>query len=311
MSKSNNINYTKEAFFNPWNLIFLAVAAGMSVGAASISELQWTLELIAILAGGMELVYLGVMPRNARFRRHVRSQKMEEQHKPPSQRELFSQLPNRSQRRYVKLRKLRDQIRANYQQLSYASQGLLDSHIQKIDGLLESYLELLHQRERHRGLKNNRTEQEIRESMEALRDDMADDSERVRAVKKRRLRVLKQRLARTHKAHENLEIIGAQLGTIEDTVKYIHEQSWTLQSADEVTFQLDTLLEEVEETQQSVRQIEDVFSHPSDYLDDDLDAALEDELDEKPKVDLDDLGLEDPSSTESTSTGSSQARTQS
>jgi hypothetical protein len=283
-----DVNYTKEAFLNTWNLVFLAVAAGVAVGIRLIPEApDLVFQLTVLLGVGAELMYLGIMPRNERFRRHVRSQKAAEKHKPPSQREIFSQLRDRSQRRYAKLRKLKEEIRANYRRLSYASQGILEGHVQKIDGLLESYLDLLFQRERYRDFMDAATEKQIVKRIDALKSDMADDSERVRAVKKRRLRVLKQRLARFHKAHENLEIIGAQLGTIEDVVKYIHEQSWTMQDPQEVGYQLDALLEEVEETQASIREIEDVFSSPSDYLDrdfDDFESSLDDDL-----GDLDDL----------------------
>jgi hypothetical protein len=316
---NDDINYTKEAFLNTWNLAFLAIAAGMALGTAMVPGTpEWLFELVLVLAGGLELVYLGIMPRTARFQRHVRSQKIAEKHKPPSQRELFSQLRNQSQRRYAKLRKLREEIQANYRKLSYASQGLLDSHLDKIDGLMESYLDLLHQRERHREFMDRSTEAQIRQSIQELKADMADDTERIREVKKRRLRVLKQRLARLHKANENLEIIGAQLGTIEDVVKYIHEQSWTMQSPEEISFQLDALLEEVEETQASIRQIEDVFGAPSDYLDDevedveDLDAVREaDHEAGKTDADLDadetlDLPSEEHASTESGPTPSSQ-----
>lgn len=274
----DDINYTKEAFLNTWNLVFLLALAVVAVGTG-MSGLapSWLFELLLVLGTGLELLYLGVMPRHDRFQRHVRSQKQAERHEPPAQGEIYRRLHRRSQRRYYKLRELKDEIRANYRQLSYASQGILNSHLKKIDGLLRSYLELLHQRERYRDLADNTTEESIRQSMEELREDMADDSERVRAVKQRRLNVLKKRLARFRKASENLEIIGAQLGTIEDVVKYIHEQSWTLQNPDEVTMQLDALVDEVEETQRSIHEIEDVFAAPSDYLDDDLEA-LDEEL---------------------------------
>lgn len=278
---NDSINYTKEALFNTWNLVFLITVVAVSAGIGLVGATPgWLTELVLLLGAGTELLYLGVMPRNERFRRHVRSQKIAERREGPSQREIFSQLRNRSQRRYAKLRKLKDQIERNYQKLSYASQGILSNHIEKIDGLLESYLELLHQRERYRDFIDGATQTRIIESIESLKKDMADDSERVRAVKERRLHVLEQRLARFRKAHENLEIIGAQLGTIEDVVKYIHEQSWTLQNPEEVTAQLDMLLKEVEETQSSIREIEDVFSSPSDYLDEDLDdlEALDQEL---------------------------------
>ena len=271
-----DINYTKEALFNTWNLVFLITVAVVAAGLGLTGLFPaWLPGLLLFLGGGAELIYLGVMPRNQRFQRYVRAEKRAEKHQAPSQREIFSQLRNQSQRRYAKLRKLKDQIQANYQKLSYASQGILTSHVDKIDGLLDSYLDLLHQRERYRDFMDSATEDRILKSIDALKKDMADDPDRVRAVKQRRLKVLERRLARFRKAHENLEIIGAQLSTIEDVVRYIHEQSWTLQNPEEVTTQLDTLLQEVEETQSSIREIEDVFAAPSDYLDDELDEDLE------------------------------------
>jgi len=302
---NDEINYTKEACVNTWNLVFLLVAATVAAGIGLTGLAPtWLFELILVLGAGLELLYMGVMPRNSRFQRHVRSQKMAERNKPLPQGELYRQLHRRSQRRYYKLRELKDEIRANYQQLSYASQGILNSHIKKIDGLLRSYLELLHQRERYRDLAENSTESSIRQSIEELKEDMADDSDRVRAVKQRRLNVLQKRLARFRKASENLEIIGAQLGTIEDVVKYIHEQSWTLQNPKEVTMQLDSLLEEVEETQRSIHEIEDVFSASADF-DDDLEA-IDEELQAATDEPLDLPETEPASSNEQT--GSTQSR---
>jgi hypothetical protein len=303
---NEDVNYTKEAFLHPWNLVFLLVLAVVAAGTGLTGLApSWLFELILVLGAGMELLYMGVMPRNSRFQRHVRSQKRAERNKPLPQGELYRQLHRRSQRRYYKLRELKDEIRANYNQLSYASQGILDSHLKKIDGLLRSYLELLHQRERYRDVADNSTEDSIRESIQELKADMADDADRVRSVKQRRLNVLEKRLARFRKANENLEIIGAQLGTIEDVVKYIHEQSWTLQDPSEVTMQLDALLEEVEETQQSIYEIEDVFSSPSDYLDDDLEE-LDEELQAATGEPLDLPETEGASSNEQT--GSTQSR---
>jgi len=305
---TDDVNYTKEALLTPWNLAFLVVMAVLAAGAG-VSGLgpMWLPELLLIFGAGAELLYLGVVPRNARFRRLVRSQKQAERRESPAQSELYRRLHRRSQRRYYKLRELKEDIRANYQQLSSTSQGLLDNHIQKIDGLLRSYLELLHQRERYRDLAEQTSEDSIRASIRELEDDMADDAERVRSVKQRRLNVLEKRLARFRKAQENLEIIGAQLGTIEDVVKYIHEQSWTLQNPDEVTMQLDALVDEVEETQRTIHEIEDVFGTPTDSFDDELET-LDEELDAATEGILD-LPAEDESTPdERSSAGSKQSR---
>ena len=267
------INYTREAFLHRGNLIFIVAGVAISLGIASVTTVPAWLPLIFVMAG--ELLYMGIMPRNERYRRHVRSQKMAERNRAPSKNEIFRSLSREDQRRVKRLRDLRDEIRTNYQGLSYASQGLLDSHVKKIDGLIESYLQMLHQRERYRGQMNGASEDQVLQQIRDLKDDMADDSERVRRVKQRRMKVLKQRLARFKKGHENLEVLGAQLGTIEDIVKYIHEESWTMQNPEEITFQLDTLMEEVEETQLSVRQIEDVFSSSASDLLDDYDFESE------------------------------------
>ncbi len=261
------INYTKEAFLHPWNLAFLIVAMLTAFTVSLIDpSLSWVNETILLFATAGELLFLGALPRQERFRRAIRSQRAAEHAKPPSQKEIFQHLTKLSQRRYARLRKLQKDIAGNYRKLSYASQGMLDSHIGKINGLLDSYLNLLYQKERYEYSAQSKTESEVVQAIESLRTDMVDDPPRVRAIKERRMRILEQRLERFKKGQENLEIIEAQLETIEDVTKYIHEQSLTLRNPEEITFQLDTLLSEVEETEASVEELEAVFARPTDLL---------------------------------------------
>jgi len=239
----------------------MLVAFGVSLTGAT-----WPFDVALMFTAGAELAYLGTMPRNERFRKAIRSRRAAEHAKPLSQKELFQTLATSDRRRYARLRKLEKEIRGNYRKLSYASQGMLDSHLKKIDGLLESYMKLLYQKERYEFSAQSGVESEVLRSIEALRVDMEDDTPRVRAIKARRLRILEQRLERSKKGQENLEIIEAQLETIEDVIKYIHEQSLTLRNPEEISFQLDTLLTEVEETQASVEELEEVFANPVDLL---------------------------------------------
>lgn len=264
-----NINYTKEAFLHPWNLAFLIGAMVLSFAVSMFGTgLSWTFETILIFASALELLYLGFMPRQDRFRRAVRSQRAAEHAKPPSQKELFQLLTKNSQRRYARLRKLGKDIQANYRKTNYASQGMLDSHVKKINGLLDSYLKLLYQQERYEYSTQVRSEAEVVRAITELRSDMEDDPPKVAAIKGRRMKILEQRLDRFKRGAENLEIIEAQLETIEDVVKYIHEQSLTLSNPQEITFQLDTLLNEVEETRSTVEEMEEVFGRNTDLLGD-------------------------------------------
>jgi hypothetical protein len=224
-------------------------------------------------------MYLGIVPRQERFKRLIRANHAREKSKPPTQKEIYQLLTKYSQRRFARLRKLQTDIQANYAKMSYASQGLLDSHISKINGLIESYLKLLYQKERYEYSSQSGAEKEVARAIETLRASLAELAPRVRAIKERHLKILEQRLERFKRSKENLEIIEAQLATIEDVIKYIHEQSLTLRDPEAITFQLDTLLTEVEETEASVEEIEEVFANPTDLLRD-IDSY---EVDEEPE----------------------------
>lgn len=269
------INYTREAFMHPWNLTFLigalACAFGLSFLPAPVGSTAFNSILLFTMA--LELLALGYVPRQERFRRLIRSQKAAQKAKPPSQKEQYNSLSRHNQRRYFRLRDLEKKIDANYNKLSYASQGLLESHKQKIDGLLDSCLSLLCQKERYDQYSLRTGEEELLQAIEDLRKDMEDDSERVRAIKARRLRIIEQRLDRFRKSLESMEIIEAQVATIEDVIKYIHEQSLTLRNPDEITYQLNLLLNEVEETEASVGEMESIFGTADSLL-----ANIEDEL---------------------------------
>ena len=262
-----NVNYTKEAFLNPWNLTFLIVAMAAAFGTSLLGGgADFLFNTVLLFTAALELLFLGTVPRQTRFRRAIKAQRAAEHAKPPTQKELYRLLSRANQRRYARLRDLEKKIESNYRKLSYASQGLLDSHISKIDGLLDSYLTLLNQKERYQQYGKRTEKDEVAQAIEDLRKDMEDDPPRVKNIKKRRLKILEQRLERFKKSHENLEIIEAQLETIEDVIKYIHEQSMTLRNPEEITYQLDLLLSEVEETESSIGEIEEAFASPMDLL---------------------------------------------
>lgn len=276
----NGVNYTKEAFLLPLNLVFLISAMAVTFFAIG-SELLGT--LIPTFAMAAELLYLGVLPRQDRFRRAVKARAAAEYAKLPSDKDVFRHLSKVNQKRHVRMRNLEKSIKGNYAKLGYASQGLLDSHVQKLNGLLDSHMNLLHSKERYRKFSHTTSEREVAESIESIHAEIEGDSPKVQAIKRRRLGILERRLDKFKKTKENLEVIEAQLETIEDVTKYIHEQSLTMSNPEEITFQLDTLLTEVEETQVAVKEVEEVFASPADLLTDmdtfELDSADEADVD--------------------------------
>lgn len=257
MANNKPINYTREAFFHPANLAFLVVT--LLIVFFTSGPGYWD-EALLLFMTAVELLYLGTVPNMPRFRKIVRARKLAEQKQPPSDQDIFRQLSRLSQKRYLKLRKIQRSIAANYQRFTPTSQGLLENHLKKIDHLIKIYLNLLALKERHEHFLQSTTEENIAQTITALKEDMADDPPRIRAIKERRLEILQKRLNRIKKARENLEILEAQLATIEDVIQYIHDQSLTMRNPEELTFQLDTLLSEAEETEAIVQELEDIFS---------------------------------------------------
>ena len=251
------INYYREAFMEPMNLVFLITALVVAVLTGGLVA-----NVLMLFAAAAELMYLGTLPRNERYRKVVRSRRLvEERTRPPSQHSAVASLNPEDRRRYVRFRKYEESIRESFSRLSYASRGLLDGHLQKLDTLLDQYLQLLQLKDRYSEYQTQTDEGQIVHAIESLQADIASsESQRVAAVQGRRLSILQKRLDLYKKAGENLAVIDGQLRTIEEVTLYLRDQSLTMQNPENVSFQLDTLVSEVEETQAAVSEIEDLFA---------------------------------------------------
>jgi len=281
MGKKNQINYKRAAFLHPWNLTFLASGLALALGVSFVSGSgPAPFNTIMMLTMGIELVVLGTLSRNPRFRKVVKSRHAKKSARPLTSREIYAELCRDSQRRYMKLRNLQKKIEANYEKFSYASQGMLQNHLKKVDNLVSSCLKMMHQKERYQIFTSRMEEREVLHDMGQLQQELEGASESVRRIRLRRLKVLEHRLARFKKGREHLELLEEQVGTIEDVVEYIHEQSLTLRNPEEISLQLDVLMTDVAETESSLDQMESVFGEPdfaglglSDILDDEDDRS--------------------------------------
>ena len=276
--KKDDINYRKEAFLHPWNLWFLIGGLAGALGISALFGSGAVFPVILIFTFAVELLVLGTVPSNTQFRNFVDRKRARILAKAPTNIEMYQQLGRNSQRRYVRLRDLQKKIEANYQKFSYAAQPILDSHISKLNRLLSSCLTLLHERERQVMIREGLQEEDLLSAISTLREEVQYDTERIRNIKLRRLKILKGRLDRYRKSQEQLEVVEAQLATIEDVVMYIHEKSSTMRDPEEITYQLDLLLDDVGKAETSVTSTEEVFQSPLDFdgLDDDwLDAPVQ------------------------------------
>jgi len=270
MAEDKGTNYSREAFLHPLNLIMLIAA---TTAAFFMNDLGMAPSVIFSLAFGLELIYLGTVPRLPNFRKAVEARKDRERKKSEETTSVFQSLDRESQQRFLVLKHLSKLIKDNFEKLPYTSQGLLENISAKIDGLLTNYLSLLDMFRKYEMYLRSSTEDKVKLEIESEYSEMeASTSEKLRSIKGRRIGILKKRLERFKAAREKFAIAETQLETIEDAVRYVYEQSMTMNNPEEIGFQLDTLLLEVEETATPMEEVE-VDMIPGMSMLDDIDYS--------------------------------------
>lgn len=236
-------DYLRAAFRMQYNLILLA-------GAVAFALVSWSL-LPVILFAGLELIYLSTIPNWPRFQRLVRSQQSLDERAT-----LYNELPAEMRNRYADLVQIAKGVRENYRNLVQMDD--------KLDGLMRGYLRLLHAAAVQRQHLQLSSPGEIARQIANLEAGLAQDGEKVKEINEKRLDILRKRLEKFDRIRENRQIIDAQCAAIEDVLKLVRDQSVTLRDSDQLSVQLDTLVTDVETTEQTVRQVEALFQSGED-----------------------------------------------
>ena len=271
MSDDKSINFTREAFLHPLNMGVLLVA---TISAFVMSDMGLISNLILTMTFGVELMYLGIVPRLPRFRKNVKLRKIRERNPAAEEKSTFQELDQKSQKRFLVLKHLAKLIKENFDKLPYSSQGLLENIRNKIQELISNYLTLLDLHKRYQLYMHTSVEENLKREVEEEEQKIQSmESDRLKRTKARRIGILKKRLKKFEIAKEKYLICETHLETIEDAIRYIYEQSMTMSNPEEIGFQLDNLLEEVEETSQLIDDLDqDILPLHSDLDDIDLDS---------------------------------------
>jgi len=248
------INFVKEAFNIQYNWIALG-------GAAAFALVTGTAIPIA-LAGVLELMYLAVVSQHPRFQRLVRSWKFAEDQKRNEQKlgDMLRSLPPDMQGRYIKLAEVCRSIRGNFSQLSSTSQIFVQQMDQRLEGLLHGYARLLSAAFQQRQYVKTTDPDEIKKEIAALQQHMNTDPPRVQDINKKRVEILSKRMEKYQKINENRQVVDAQCSAVEDVLQLVRDQSVTMRDPQQVSDQLANLVHDVEQTEQTVQQVESIFS---------------------------------------------------
>jgi hypothetical protein len=252
-----DVNFVKEALRWQYNWIGLA-------GAAMFALVSGT-GLPLVMAAGLELIYLSLVPQSSAFRRLVRSWKYaeEKQRREMKLSAMLDELPNDLRARYSNLCGICKGIRENYSRLSSTTQIFFGQMDEKLSGLLSAYLRMLHSAHQHAEYLRTTKPDAITREMEALKKTLESDPPKVQEINRRRIEILNKRLEKFEKVKENRRVVDAQSSAIEDVLQLIRDQSVTLRDPQQLSEQLENLVKDVEQTEQTVREVEEIFSMAS------------------------------------------------
>ena len=259
--QQKEISYVKEAFHLQYNWIAMAGAGAFALISGSF--------LPIILAGGLELIYLATVPQNWRFQRLVRSWKYAEELQKHQQQlgEMLRSLPAELQSRYVHAAQVCGSIRNNFAQLSSTSQIFLQQIDSRLQGLLSGYARLLSAAAQQQQYLRSTEQDGIKHEIASLQKTLPNDPPKVQEINKKRVEILTKRLEKFDKISENRKVVDAQCSAVEDVLMLVRDQSVTMRDPQQVSERLDSLVHDVEQTEQTVQQVEAIFSGMSPDLD--------------------------------------------
>ncbi len=214
-----------------------------------------------VLAAGLELIYLSVVPQSKRFQRLVRSWKFEEEKR---QRErgliaMFQELPPEMRLRYADVDKVCRSIRHNYSRLSATSQMFVQQMDSRLEGLAHSYVRLLHAAFSYRQHLRTTNPKAIQHDIDELQRDLPSEPAKVQEINRKRIEILTKRLEKYKTAEENCNVVDAQCAAIEEVLQLIRDQSVTMRDPQQLSEQLENLVHDVEQTEQTIKEVEAIF----------------------------------------------------
>ena len=265
-------NFLVEAFKSQYNLIGLGTAVGFAILSGSF--------LPMLVAAGLELTLLPFAERWARYRRALERDQAEKQRRASEHSDMLNALTHDERQRYRTLEVLSGEIRSNYKGLDSSSQVLLDDLVRKLEFLLAFYLRMRYSLNRYASYFATTDPDEIRYRIGELDKEIGSGPERVRAIKARTKAVLQKRFDRWGKAKENKDMIEAQTETVQEVLRLLRDQSYSIRDPREITEQLDGLVSSAEETERGVKDMEDLLEMQHDLVlprvnDTDIEAELQ------------------------------------
>jgi hypothetical protein len=250
-------NYLKAAFANPYNLSLLG--GGL---AASVLTLN---PLLAIIVVGLEILWIVNAPGSKRLQELLWDPKFDEQQQAQEQAARAARLRNLDEadrERAVSLFARQQEINDLAAQNPSFTGELLRTELVKTDRLVEAFIDMAMTCGRYEAYLNSIDLSELerdRRRWEAIvKRQETQDSET--DIARKNLAIIMKRFDKMKEIQHYLTLARGQLDLIENSFRLIADQIVTMQSPQELTGQLDELLDGVESIKQTAADTERILN---------------------------------------------------
>ena len=246
-------NYLKAAFANPYNLSLLA--GGLAASALTLNP------LLAVITVGLEILWVVNAPGSRKLREWLWDPSFDEEQRKQEEAERAERLKNldeESRDRVISLLARQQEINSLAAQNPSFTGELLRTELTKTDRLVEAFIEMATTCSRYEAYLNSVNAKDLereRRRWEVMVKEQEEGSSETEIARKN-LAVIMKRFDKMKEIHHYLRVARGQLDLIEHSFQLIADQIVTMQSPQELTGQLDELLDGVESIKQTAADTE-------------------------------------------------------
>lgn len=246
-------SYVKAAFANPYNLSLLA--GGL---AASVLTLN---PLLAIVTVGLEVLWMTNAPGSKKLQEWLWDPAFEQKEQAKEQAERAERLKNlddETRERVLSLLARQQEINSLAAQNPSFTGELLRTELTKTDRLVEAFIEMATTCSRYEAYLESINAHELEKERRRWENTInrRDENTSEMEIARKNLAVIMKRFEKMKEIHHYLRVARGQLDLIEHSFQLIADQIVTMQSPQELTGQLDELLDGVESIKQTAADTE-------------------------------------------------------
>lgn len=264
------INYTKEAFTLPINMVFLsAMFIAILVSAFVTHGFGTFTQLLVFGTAALEMLYLSLMPnstmlqkganaRHGALQQHIQQQIVSFQY--------LQHLNDSSLEEYFDYINKKNNILENLVRNNTPASTIEFDYLPKLESLEKFYIELLFGLQQYRlQTENQDLKTKLTQELSKLEVEKANSSGKLESVYNKRIDLLRKRLAKFDSSKENMTVAQVQLDTIKDTIDFILEQSISINNQSAIQLAIGNAIETIELHQETLDEINSLLNTDDEF----------------------------------------------